>query len=64
MSTQLDRIADKAKQNPRIRFTSLAHLLSEEFLHETWKHLNQKGCSGVDGTTMEEFSENLEKKNQ
>ncbi len=59
MSTQLYRIAEKAKQNPQIRFTSLAHLLTPDFLLETWKQMNQKGCSGIDGTTMEEFSENL-----
>jgi hypothetical protein len=26
MSTQLDQIAKKAKSNPKLRFTSLAHL--------------------------------------
>jgi len=28
MSTQLDQIAKKAKSNPKLRFTSLAHLLT------------------------------------
>jgi hypothetical protein len=37
MSTQLDQIAKKAKSNPKLRFTSLAHLLTREFLTETWK---------------------------
>ena len=37
MSTQLDQIAKKAKSNPKLRFTSLAHLLTPEFLTETWK---------------------------
>jgi hypothetical protein len=27
MSTQLDQIAKKAKSNPKLRFTSLAHLV-------------------------------------
>jgi hypothetical protein len=34
MSTQLRKIAAKAKQDPKARFTSLAHLLTPEFLRE------------------------------
>jgi len=48
MSTQLDQIAKKAKSNPKLRFTSLAHLLTPEFLTETWKQMNRRGASGVD----------------
>lgn len=62
MSTQLYRIANKAKQNPKFQFTSLAHLLTPNFLLETWKQMNRKGCSGIDGMTMKEFSENLEER--
>ena len=51
MSTQLDRIARKAKSEPKLRFTSLAHLLTPEFLTETWKQINRRGASGVDGET-------------
>jgi RNA-directed DNA polymerase len=51
MSTQLDQIAKKAKSNPKLRFTSLAHLLTPEFLTETWKQMNRRGASGVDGET-------------
>ena len=32
MSTQLDQIAKKAESNPKLRFTSLGHLLTPEFL--------------------------------
>jgi hypothetical protein len=55
MSTQLDQIAKKAKLNPKLRFTSLAHLLTPEFLTETWKQMNRRGASGVDGETTKEF---------
>src|SRR5215469_12880703 len=34
MSTQLSQIAKKAKLDPKARFTSLAHLLTSEFLKE------------------------------
>lgn len=60
MSTQLLKIAVKAKQEPKTRFTSLVHLLTPEFLLETWRQLNRKGASGIDGETIEEFETNLE----
>ena len=37
MSTQLVQIAKKAQLDRKVRFTSLAHLLTPEFLKETWK---------------------------
>jgi len=60
MSTQLDQIAKKAKSNPKLRFTSLAHLLTPEFLTETWKQMNRRGASGVDGETTKEFEQGLD----
>src|SRR5258705_11967018 len=61
MSTQLDQIAKKAKSNPKLRFTSLAHLRTPEFLRETWKQMNRRGASGIDGETKKEFEKGLEK---
>ena len=60
MSTQLDRITRKAKSEPKLRFTSLAHLLTPEFLTETWKQINRRGASGVDGETAKEFERDLD----
>ena len=60
MSTQLDRITKKAKSEPKLRFTSLAHLLTPEFLIETWKQLNRRGASGVDLETAREFEQELD----
>ena len=60
MSTQLDQIAKKAKSNPKLRFTSLAHLLTPEFLTETWRRMNRRGASGVDGETTKEFEQGLD----
>jgi len=59
MSTELDRIMEKAKSNPKLRFTSLEHLLTPEFLTETWKQINRRGASGVDGETTKEFERDL-----
>ena len=60
MSTQLGQIAKKAKSNPKLRFTSLAHLLTPEFLAETWKQMNRRGARGVDGETTKEFERDLD----
>ena len=60
MSTKLDQIMEKAKSNPKLRFTSMAHLLTPEFLTETWKQMNRRGASGVDGETTKEFEQDLD----
>jgi len=60
MTTKLTRIAEKARADRKLRFTSLAHLLTPEFLLETWKQMNHKGASGVDGETTKEFESDLE----
>jgi len=59
MSTQLSRIAAKAKLEPKLRFTSLAHIITPEYLKETWRLMNRKGASGVDGVTTTEFERDL-----
>ena len=60
MSTQLDQIVGKAKSDPKLRFTSLAHLLMPEFLKETWKQINRRGASGIDGETIKEYEQELD----
>jgi RNA-directed DNA polymerase len=60
MSTQLDRIAAKAEADRKVRFTSLAHLLTPAFLTETWRQMNRRGASGIDGESTQEFERELE----
>lgn len=59
MSTELSGIADKAQRQPKLRFTALAHLLTPEFLIETWGLMNRRGASGIDGETTKEFEQGL-----
>ena len=56
----LERIARKAKANPRERFTALAHHLSEDMLEETFARMNQRGAPGVDRVSMAAYGQNLE----
>jgi hypothetical protein len=50
MSTTLDQIAGKAKSAPKLRFTTLAHLLTPAFLKETWP-IKKSPCDCVDSGT-------------
>jgi RNA-directed DNA polymerase len=59
MTTKLDRIAMKAAQDPNLRFTSLAHVLTPAFLRETWQGMNQHGAAGADGMSVASYGTNL-----
>ena len=60
MTTPLTRIAAKAKADSKCRFTSLAHILTPEFLKETWQQINRRGAGGVDGETCAQFERDLD----
>ncbi|OMH19605.1 hypothetical protein AC231_19650, partial [Clostridium pasteurianum] len=62
MSTKLNEIAIKARKDRKAVFTSLAHIITPEFLKETWKMMNRKGSSGVDGETTLEFECNIDER--
>src|SRR5437868_7670022 len=60
MTTGLERIADKARCEPKLRFTSLAHHITKE---RVWMNLAQipaKSAPGVDGQTVTEVKESFE----
>jgi len=60
METKLLRIAELAKSEPRMKFTSLTHLLNEQSLTQCHQELPNKKATGVNGTTKEQYSENME----
>src|SRR6267142_4251540 len=64
VSTQLVQIAKKAELDRKVRFTSLAHLLTPEFLKETWKTINRHGAGGIDGESCGQFESELEQRVQ
>jgi group II intron reverse transcriptase/maturase len=62
LETKLDLIAKRAKEEPNVRFTTLAHLLNEEYLAECYGELKRRKASGIDGVSVEEYGEGLEEK--
>ena len=51
VSTKLARIAEQSKRNPTMVFTTLAHLIDEEFLKKAFQQLRKNAAAGVDQIT-------------
>lgn len=59
MSTKLSSITQRARENPKERFTSLKHYITEDFLRECFNELSRNKAVGVDGVTVEGYGINL-----
>ena len=59
VDTKLQRIADKARKEPKFQFSSLYHLLNEELLAQCFEELRGTAASGIDGETKASYAENL-----
>jgi len=59
-STKLSSLSGRALENPRVRFSSLAHILTVDFLRECFRELKRNKATGVDGVTVEEYEVSLE----
>jgi RNA-directed DNA polymerase len=57
MPTGLERIAAKARQEPKLRFTSLAHHLNAERLWQALCHVPPHSAPGSDGQTVDELKQ-------
>ena len=55
MSTQIDRISELAKEDPKRRFFSIAHLITPETLYVAFQGLRKKASAGVDGVTYQKY---------
>lgn len=60
MSTKLASLTRRAREDPKCRFTSLAHLLTEDFLKECFGGLKRDKAPGIDRVTVAEYEVNLE----
>ncbi len=57
MATGLERIAAKARREPKCRFTSLAHHITGERVWESLQRIPSDSAPGVDGQTVAEAKE-------
>ena len=55
LSTKLNRISEMAKQEPKIAFRTLAHLINEESLTDAFHELRKDAAAGVDKVTAKEY---------
>ena len=62
MSTELRKVAERAKREPAGRFHSLAHLIDVELLAGAFARLRNDAAVGVDGITKEHYGQELESK--
>ncbi|MEA1964257.1 MAG: group II intron reverse transcriptase/maturase [Candidatus Aerophobetes bacterium] len=60
MRTKLPSITQRAREDPKLKFTSLIHLLTVDFLRECFWELKRDKAPGVDGVMVKEYEANLE----
>jgi group II intron reverse transcriptase/maturase len=60
VSTKQRRIAELARTNPKMAFTSLNHHLDEEWLRYAYDLTRKDGAVGIDGQTAADYEANLE----
>ena len=54
METELERIAAKARKEPKLRFTTLAHHITRQRVWDSLCHIPTKSAPGVDGKRVPE----------
>lgn len=60
MSPKLQRVAERARKDPKATFNSLAHLIDENTLKRAFRRLRKDAAVGVDGMTVEEYQKDLD----
>jgi group II intron reverse transcriptase/maturase len=60
LSTKLSPLTLRARENPKCKFTSVAHLLNKDFLKWCFKELKRDKAPGIDGISYKEYEGNLE----
>jgi RNA-directed DNA polymerase len=59
MTTGLERIAAKAREDRKLKFTSLAHHVTQERIWESVCHIPKDSAPGCDGQTVEDAKESF-----
>ena len=59
--TKLSLISGHARRDQEFKFTSLAHLLDEEYLRDCYQSLNRNKAVGIDSVSWQEYGANLDR---
>ena len=60
MCTDIDRISELAKEDPKRQFYAIAHLITSRAMHEAFRSLRKNASAGIDGVTYEQYETNVE----
>jgi RNA-directed DNA polymerase len=60
METKLEQIAVKARREPNLRFTSLAHHITRDRVQKNLLQIPKRSAAGVDGQTVEAARESFD----
>ena len=60
VTPKLQRIAAQAAHDADRVFTTLAHLIDEDFLREASRHTSQSSAAGIAGVTAKQYAEYLD----
>jgi RNA-directed DNA polymerase len=55
MSTEISRLSELAKEDPKRQFFSIAHLITPEKMYAAFLNLRKDASAGVDGVTYDEY---------
>jgi len=61
MSTDIDRLVELAKEDPKRQFFSIAHFITPEKMLAAFRNLRKEASAGVDGVTYEEYEKDVER---
>jgi RNA-directed DNA polymerase len=60
VTTKLQQIAEQAAHDTNRVFTTLAHLIDEDFLREAYRQTSKSSAAGIDGVTAKQYAEHLD----
>jgi len=60
VTTTLQQIAEQAAHEANRGFTTLAHLIDEDFLREAYRQTSKSSAAGIDGVTAKQYAEHLD----
>lgn len=60
VSTGLERVRERAKEDKKGKFTALLHHVTVESLEAAYRQLRRSAAPGVDGVTWIQYGQNLE----